>query len=326
MGCTRDLISDIYFSPLPDLVFKAQQTHRRFHDSLEVQLCTLSNIKSGNCSEDCSYCPQSAHNSSDIEKWSLPTLEEIKQKAENAKMSGSQRFCMGAAWREVKNNNDFEKVLEMIRLVNSMGMETCVTLGMLTLEQAKKLKEAGLTAYNHNIDTSPEYYPKIVTTRTFEDRLQTIKNLRAVGIELCCGGIIGLGESVEDRVGFIQALTQLDPPPEYIPINALVPVKGTPLESQSPVDPFELVRTIATVRISMPQSIVRLAAGRTQLSDEAQALCFLAGANSIFTGEKLLTTPNPGCDHDHQLLAKLGMKPMADTAKDDLLTPMPVKG
>lgn len=305
---TRETLAQLYTAPLPDLMFEAQSAHRRFHAADTVQFCTLANIKSGNCPEDCSYCPQSARYNTGIDTWSLPEVDEIKRQAQQAKAAGSTRLCMGAAWREVRDGQQFDHVLDLVRTVRDEGMEACVTLGMLTQEQAHRLKEAGLTAYNHNIDTSPEYYDQIITTRRFEDRIRTIGHVQTAGIQVCCGGIIGLGESFEDRIGFIHALTELDPPPESIPINALVPVEGTPLEGQPPVDPLELVRTIATTRVAIPQADIRLSAGRTQLSDEAQALCFLAGANSIFTGEKLLTTPNPGISHDHQLMDKLGMK------------------
>lgn len=311
---TRDTIASLYASPLPDLMFQAQEVHRRFHDPTKVQFCTLSNIKSGNCSEDCAYCPQSARYTTGIDTWSLPSVDEIREQALAAKTSGSTRLCMGAAWREVRDNKDFDHILELVREVRRLDMEACVTLGMLTLEQAQRLKEAGLTSYNHNIDTSPEYYDKIITTRRFEDRIRTIENVGKAGIRVCCGGIIGLGETVDDRIGFIQALIQMDPQPESVPINALVPVPGTPLGEMPPIEPLELVRTIATVRICMPKAIVRLSAGRTQLSDEAQALCFLAGANSIFTGEKLLTTDNPGIDADHRLMEKLGMSPMGESS------------
>ncbi len=306
---TIDALANLYALPFPDLLFEAQQVHRRFHDPNSIQFCTLSNIKSGNCPEDCSYCPQSARYNTGIDTWSLPSVEEIQSQALAAKEAGSTRLCMGAAWREVRDGKDFDHVLELVNTVRNLGMEACVTLGMLTLEQAQRLKEAGLTAYNHNIDTSPEYYQQIITTRSFEDRLRTIDNVQQAGIQVCCGGIVGLGESLQDRIGFIHALTQIDPPPESVPINALVPVEGTPLGGQPFIDPFELIRTIATVRIAIPGAVIRLSAGRTQLTDEAQALCFLAGANSIFTGEKLLTTPNPGGDADHRLLGKLGMTP-----------------
>lgn len=310
---TEATLFEHYASPLPELMFQAQEVHRRFHDPTTVQFCTLSNIKSGNCSEDCAYCPQSARYQTGIDTWTLPSVDDVKAQALAAKDSGSTRLCMGAAWREVRDGKDFEHILDLVKTVRNTGMEACVTLGMLTPEQAVRLKKAGLTAYNHNIDTSPEYYERIITTRRFEDRLHTIGNVREAGIQVCCGGIIGMGESLEDRIRFLLALTQLDPPPESVPINALVPVEGTPLGDLPPIDPFDLVRTIATARICMPQAIIRLSAGRTQLSDEAQALCFLAGANSIFTGEKLLTTANPGIDRDHALMAKMGMRPM-DTA------------
>ncbi len=302
-------IEKLYHLSVPDLVFEAQQVHRRFHNPKEVQFCTLANIKSGNCPEDCSYCPQSARYNTGIEKWSLPSVEEIRDQALAAKAGGSTRLCMGAAWREVKDGPDFDRVLDLVKTVRDLDMEACVTLGMLNASQAQRLAKAGLTAYNHNIDTSPEYYDKIITTRTFEDRINTIGHVQDAGIQVCCGGIIGLGESVGDRIRFIHVLANFDPQPESVPINALVPVEGTPLAHQTPIDPIDLVRTIACARITMPQSVVRLSAGRTQLSDEAQTLCFLAGANSIFTGEKLLTTDNPGIDHDQALMQKLGMTP-----------------
>lgn len=304
---TEAAIDNLYHLSLPDLIFEAQQVHRRFHDPGQVQLCTLANIKSGNCPEDCAYCPQSARYDTGIDTWSLPSVGEIREQALAAKASGSTRLCMGAAWREVKDGPDFDRVLELVKTVRESDMEACVTLGMLNASQAGRLHEAGLTAYNHNIDTSPGYYDKIITTRKFEDRLNTIAHVRDAGIQVCSGGIIGLGESVADRIRFIHVLANLDPQPESVPVNALVPVAGTPLGDQLPVDPIDLVRMIACARITMPQAMVRLSAGRTQLSDEAQALCFLAGANSIFTGEKLLTTPNPGMDHDQALLEKLGM-------------------
>jgi biotin synthase len=307
---TEEALKKLYFSPLPDLMFEAQQVHRRFHNPNEVQFCTLSNIKSGNCPEDCSYCPQSARYNTGIDTWSLPTTEDIKEQALAAKASGSTRLCMGAAWREVKDGKDFDQVLDLVKTVRDLDMEPCVTLGMLNVDQARRLKEAGLKAYNHNIDTSPEYYGEIITTRKFEDRLRTIGNVREAGVEVCSGGIIGLGETLDDRIRFIQTLANLDPHPESVPINALVPVEGTPMGDMPPIDPFDLVRTVALARITMPSAVVRLSAGRTQLTEEAQALCFLAGANSIFTGEVLLTTPNPGIDADHHLMEKLGMKPL----------------
>jgi biotin synthase len=310
MSWTREAIFDLYTAPLPELLFQAMTIHRAHHNPNTVQFCTLSNIKSGNCPEDCAYCPQSARYSTGIETWSLPTVDEIKAQATAAKATGSTRFCMGAAWREVKDGPDFDQVLELVKTVKSLNMEACVTLGMLNGEQAKRLKEAGLTAYNHNIDTAPEFYTEIISTRQYEDRLRTVSHVAEAGIHVCCGGIIGLGETVAHRVGMVYTLAAMDPQPESVPINALVAVEGTPLENQKPVDPIDLVRTIAIARICIPKAMVRLSAGRTEMTDEAQALCFAAGANSIFTGEVLLTTPNPGIAHDHQLMEKLGMRPM----------------
>lgn len=306
---TVEALTHLYQLPLPELLYQAMTVHRAHHDPSEIQLCTLANIKSGNCSEDCSYCPQSARYQTDIETWQLPSVESVVSDAKAAQQSGSTRFCMGAAWREVRDNADFEHVLALVQAVETLGMEVCVTLGMLNAEQAQRLKSAGLKAYNHNIDTSPEFYPEIITTRTFEDRLRTIKNVSDAGIDVCCGGILGLGESEHDRIRFIQVLSQMAPAPESVPVNALVPVEGTPMAGQEPVNPIDLVRTIATLRIVIPTTNVRLSAGRTQMSPEAQALCFMAGANSIFTGEKLLTTPNPGINHDAALLSLLGMHP-----------------
>lgn len=304
---TRDTVREIYNRPLPDLVFEAMTIHRQHNDPRAVQHCTLSNIKSGGCPEDCKYCPQSAHYKTGVAAERLIDLDEVTAQAEAAKAAGSTRFCMGAAWRNPRDGKEFDSVLEMIRRVNAMGMESCVTLGMLNADQACRLKEAGLKAYNHNLDTSPEYYKEIITTRTYEDRLATIRNVREAGIEVCCGGILGMGESREDRIGLLAELANLDPQPESVPINALVPVEGTPLGDKQPVDGIEMVRCIATARILMPLSRVRLSAGRMEMSDETQALCFLAGANSIFAGERLLTTPNPGTDHDAGLMENLGM-------------------
>lgn len=300
-------IAACYRQPFLELVFQAREIHRRFHDPGVVQFCTLANIKSGNCPEDCAYCPQSARYNTGIEKWDLPTVDEIRAQALEAKANGSTRFCMGAAWRVPPHQKAFEQVLDLVRAVAAEDMEACVTLGMLTAEQARQLKEAGLTAYNHNIDTAPSYYGEIITTRTMADRLQTIQHVAAAGIDVCCGGILGMGESEEHRIEFIETLVGMEPPPESVPINCLVPVAGTPLADQPPVDPFDLIRTIATVRVFLPQSRIRLSAGRLEMSDETQAWCFMAGANSIFTGEKLLTTDNPGANRDHALLEKLGL-------------------
>jgi len=301
-------IEAIYTAPLPDLVFRAQVAHRAHHKTDEVQGCMLLSIKTGGCPEDCSYCPQSAHYKTDVSRQDLVSLDELTDAATSAKEQGAVRFCMGAAWRDVPNNDKFDRVLDMVRVVRGLGMEACCTLGMLTQDQADKLADAGLTAYNHNLDTSPEFYGNIITTRTYDERLETLARVRQAGITLCCGGIIGLGEDRKVRYGLLQQLSMLDPHPESVPVNMLVAVDGTPLANTAPEDPLELVRTIATARILMPTSFVRLSAGRMQLSDEAQALCFLAGANSVFLGERLLTTPNPGQSHDEQLFDKLGMR------------------
>ncbi|MBI2432032.1 MAG: biotin synthase BioB [Candidatus Hydrogenedentes bacterium] len=307
---TVDELAEIHALPFPDLLYRAQTVHRQFHDPGKVQLCTLLSIKTGACPEDCAYCPQSAHYDTPVTPEKLIDLDKVLTAAQAARASGSTRFCMGAAWREVREGAQFDQVLDMVRGVREVGLEACCTLGMLTQEQADRLAEAGLTAYNHNLDTSPEYYSHIITTRTYEDRLRTLRHVRRAGITVCCGGIIGMGELLEDRMALLAALSTQEPHPESVPINALVPVEGTPLAEQPPVDPIEMVRMIATARIALPASIVRLSAGRAALSEEAQALCFLAGANSIFAGEKLLTTPNPGEDHDQRLLTKLGLKPL----------------
>jgi biotin synthase len=300
-------VRDCYHLPFIDLVYQAQGVHRLHHPANEVQLCTLANIKSGNCPEDCAYCPQSARYNTGIEKWDLPSLEEIKEQALAAKANGSTRFCMGAAWRTPPHQQAFDHVVDMVKVVAAEGMEACVTLGMINAEQAQALKVAGLTAYNHNIDTAPSYYPEIISTRTIDDRFQTLKHVAQAGIQVCCGGILGMGETLDHRLEFIQTLVEMEDTPESVPINCLVPVEGTPMADQPPVDPFDLVRTIATVRVFMPQTRIRLSAGRLTMSDETQAWCFMAGANSIFTGEKLLTTDNPGINRDQELLAKLGL-------------------
>ena len=306
-------IFNIYQTPLLDLVYKAASIHRQHHNPLEVQRCTLLSIKTGGCSENCSYCPQSAHYNTGIKAEKLMEVSDVLKAAKEAKEGGSSRFCMGAAWRKVRDSGDFEKVLEMVRGVNEMGMECCVTLGMLNEEQAKRLKEAGLYAYNHNLDTSKEYYSKIITSRTYEDRLETLDAVMDADISVCCGGIIGMGESTEDRIHLLHTLLNLKMPPESIPINALVPVKGTPLEKRAAVSPFELIRMIATTRIVFPNAMVRLSAGRNGLSLTEQAFCFLAGANSIFAGEKLLTTPNPSFDADDHLFSLLGLSSKASS-------------
>jgi len=300
-------IGSIYTLPLPELIFTAQTAHRTYHRPDEVQACTLLSIKTGGCPEDCGYCPQSAHYDTGLTRQPLMGVEETLAAAKQARDQGATRFCMGAAWRSVPDGNDFSQVLQMVRGVRALGMEACCTLGMLTERQALALAAARLTAYNHNLDTSPEFYGEIITTRTYEDRLQTLKQVRKAGITVCCGGIIGMGEKREDRFRLLEQLATQQPHPESVPINLLVRVKGTRLEDQQAIDPLEMVRMIATARILMPASMVRLSAGRLSLSDEAQALCFLAGANSIFMGEKLLTTPNPEVDHDHRLLGRLGM-------------------
>ncbi len=301
-------IEAVYTAPLPDLIFRAQRTHREHHAADEIQGCMLLSVKTGGCPEDCAYCPQSARYHTGVARTDLAGLDEVKTAALQAREQGATRFCMGAAWRDVPDGAPFERVLEMVRVVRSLGMEACCTLGMLTQGQADRLAEAGLSAYNHNLDTSPEFYGRIITTRTYDDRLATLARVRRAGITVCCGGIIGMGEDRAVRYRLLQQLSSLSPHPESVPVNMLVSVEGTPLEHRPPEDPFELVRTIATARILMPASFVRLSAGRLSLSDEAQALCFLAGANSVFLGDRLLTTPNPGASHDEQLLGRLGMR------------------
>ena len=305
---TKEEIKTLFEKPLLDLVFEAAKVHRENHDHTEMQLCTLLSIKTGGCPEDCSYCPQAARYHTDVERQKLLDVDVVFNEAQKAKDEGSTRFCMGAAWREVKDNKEFDQVIEMVKQVNGLGMEVCCTLGMLSASQAKKLADAGLTAYNHNIDTSPDFYSKIINTRKYDDRLDTIKNVSEAGISVCSGGIIGMGESVDDRIDFLYTLTNLDPQPESVPINSLVPVEGTPLENQEKIEPLEWIRMIALARILMPKAMVRLSAGRLNIPEEAQAMAFMAGANSIFTGEKLLTTGNPCWEFDHNLLNKLGMK------------------
>jgi biotin synthase len=304
-------ISQIYHQPLPDLLFEAQRIHREHHNPHTVQLCTLCNIKTGACPEDCGYCAQSVHHSADLAPQPLLQVDAVMAEAQAAKVSGATRFCMGAAWREVKDGAQFERVLDMVRQVAALDMEVCCTLGMLKPHQAEQLKAAGLTAYNHNLDTSPDYYSQVVTTRTYRDRLETIEAVSNAGISVCCGGILGLGESVRDRLDLLAALAQLSPTPESIPINCLAPIPGTPLQDAPRVDPIDIVRMVGTTRILFPAAMVRLSAGRLEMSDELQALCFCAGANSIFTGPKLLTTANPETSQDEALLARLGMLPMS---------------
>jgi len=311
---TLEEVRSLYEQALPELLFQAQTTHREFHDPCEVQVCSLLSIKTGGCAEDCAYCPQSAHHQAAVEREPLLSVDEVLSAAKDAHDNGASRFCMGAAWREVSDGEDFDKVLEMVIGVRELGMEACCTLGMITPEQAARLAEAGLSAYNHNLDTGPEYYDKIITTRTYQDRLDTIRNVRDAGITVCSGGIIGMGESITDRLDMLCVLSGLDPHPESVPINALMAIEGTPLEKQEPIDPLEMVRTIACARIMMPTSMVRLSAGRVDMSTEAQALCFLAGANSIFAGEKLLTAANPSENEDEKLLESLGMRPRRDSA------------
>jgi biotin synthase len=306
---TLEEISVIYNTPVLDLVHRAATIHRQYNDTGEVQVCTLLSIKTGGCSEDCAYCPQAARYNTGVNVHALMKKEEVLQYAQKAKDAGSTRFCMGAAWREVRDNRDFDKVIEMVQGVNELGMEVCCTLGMLTEHQASRLAEAGLYAYNHNLDTSQEYYNEIITTRTYDDRLNTLNNVRKAGVTVCCGGIIGLGENHSDRIKMLHTLCTLPEHPESVPINALVPVKGTPLANQPRVDIWDMVRMIATARILMPATMVRLSAGRAEMSVSEQAFCFMAGANSIFAGEKLLTTPNPSFDEDMQMFNLLGLKP-----------------
>jgi biotin synthase len=306
---TLQEVTAIYNKPLLDLVFEAAKIHRENNVASEVQVCTLLSIKTGGCSEDCAYCPQAARYHTDITVQSLMKTEDVLVHARKARDAGSTRFCMGAAWREVRDNKDFDRVLEMVSEVNALGMEVCCTLGMLTDDQAKKLANAGLYAYNHNLDTSSEFYGEIITTRTYDDRLRTLENVRKAGVTVCCGGIIGLGEKHEDRIQMLQTLATLPEHPESVPVNALVRIKGTPLENNPKVDIWDMVRMIATARILMPSSMVRLSAGRMEMSVAEQALCFMAGANSIFAGDKLLTTPNPAFEEDNLMFELLGLKP-----------------
>jgi biotin synthase len=306
---SRAEVSALFGLPFPDLMFQAQTVHRANFEPAEVQISTLLSIKTGGCPEDCAYCPQSAKYDTGVKAEKLMALDTVLAEARAAKASGASRFCMGAAWREPKQR-DINAVCAMVEGVKSLGLETCATLGMLTVGQARQLKTSGLDYYNHNLDTSPEFYDKIITTRVYRDRLETLDRVRDAGIHVCCGGIVGMGESRDDRVGMVATLASLPEHPESVPINMLVRVAGTPLAEQPTLDPLEFVRTIAVARITMPRSVVRLSAGREDMSEETQALCFLAGANSIFYGPRLLTTPNPGRDRDRDLMDKLGMSPM----------------
>ena len=306
---TREEVRALFALPFPELIFRAAQVHRDNFDPSEVQISTLLSIKTGGCPEDCAYCPQSAKFETGVKAEKLMDLEAVLAEARAAKAGGASRFCMGAAWRSPKDR-DLEKVCDMVEGVKALGMETCVTLGMLTGEQAQRLKTCGLDYYNHNLDTSPEFYGEIISTRTYQDRLDTLEHVRAAGINVCCGGIVGMGEKLDDRIGMIATLASLPVHPESVPINMLVRVEGTPLAQTAAIAPLDFVRTIAVARITMPASMVRLSAGREDMSEETQALCFLAGANSIFYGPKLLTTPNPGRDRDMALLDKLGLRAM----------------
>jgi biotin synthase len=307
---TRDEVRALFALAFGELIFRAQTLHRRYFDAREVQISTLLSIKTGGCPEDCAYCPQSAHYDTGVKAEKLMALPAVLAAAKAAKDSGASRFCMGAAWREPKDR-DVESVCAMVQGVKALGLETCATLGMLTRAQAERLKDAGLDYYNHNLDTSPDHYGDIITTRTYEERLDTLSHVREAGIHVCCGGIVGMGESADDRAGLIATLASLPEHPESVPINALVRVEGTPLAGAAPLDPLDFVRTIAVARITMPKSVVRLSAGREEMSDEAQALAFLAGANSIFYGPRLLTTPNPEEARDRALMVRLGLVPMA---------------
>jgi biotin synthase len=306
---TREEVGALFDLPFPELMFRAQSVHRQNFDPAEVQISTLLSIKTGGCPEDCAYCPQSAKYDTGVKAEKLMRLNAVLAEARAAKASGASRFCMGAAWREPKDR-DLDHVCAMVEGVKALGLETCATLGMLTATQARRLKDSGLDYYNHNLDTSPEFYGEIITTRTYRERLTTLDHVRDAGIHVCCGGIVGMGETRHDRVGMIATLASLPAHPESVPINMLVKVAGTPLGDQTALDPIEFVRTIAVARITMPRSVVRLSAGREDMGEETQALCFLAGANSIFYGPKLLTTPNPGRDRDRELMDRLGMTPM----------------
>lgn len=312
---TKEEIIAIYNKPIMELLYEAATVHRKHHDPNVVQVSTLLSIKTGGCSEDCGYCPQSARYNTDIEGNDLMSVSHVKAQALRAKAGGSSRVCMGAAWRNVKDGEEFDQVLEMVRTINKLDMEVCCTLGMVTENQAKRLAEAGLYAYNHNLDSSEEYYKEVISTRGYQDRLDTIENVRKSNVTVCSGGIIGMGESIEDRAGLLVALSSLNPQPESTPINALVAVEGTPLEDQETVEIWEMIRMVATTRIVLPETQVRLSAGRTNMNQEGQAMCFFAGANSIFAGDKLLTTPNPDVSEDMKLFTKLGVNPQKPFTK-----------
>jgi biotin synthase len=304
---TFDELKAVYSLPLPELILRAAEVHRANRGHADIQRCALLSVKTGGCPEDCRYCSQSARYDTPVARQPLLSVDEVRRHAERAKAAGAGRFCMGAAWRAVKDGPEFDRVLDMVRAVRDLGMEACVTLGMLTDDQARRLKDAGLTAYNHNLDTSRRFYPQVVTTRTYDDRLATLRAVARAGIAVCCGGIVGMGESEDDRLLMLAELAQLDPPPESVPINCLMPQKGTPLEMAPPVDPLELVRLVATARIAFPAARVRLSAGRDRMSRELQVLCFLAGADSVFYGDKLLTAPNPSASDDAALFRAMGL-------------------
>jgi biotin synthase len=314
---TKEALLALYNKPLLELVFEAATLHRQFHDPREVQMSSLLSIKTGGCSEDCGYCPQAARYHTDVEVKKMMTVESVIEQATNAKANGSSRLCMGAAWREVRDNRDFDNVIEMVQAVNNLDMEVCCTLGMMNEDQAKRLKNAGLFAYNHNLDTSPDYYGDVISTREYEDRLRTIDNARKAGLTVCSGGIIGMGEAIEDRIGMLMSYVNMETPPDSIPINALVAVEGTPMEDQKPIEQWEMIRMVATTRLAFPMSVVRLSAGRTKMSMEGQALCFMAGASSIFAGDKLLTTANPDFNADKEMFEILGLIPKKSFAEHD---------
>lgn len=320
---TREKLLELYNKPLLELVFEAATVHRQRHNPREVQMSSLLSIKTGGCPEDCGYCPQAARYHTDVDAHKLMSVDSVVEQAKNAKANGSSRLCMGAAWRNVRDNKDFDSVIEMVQAVNDLDMEVCCTLGMMNEDQAKRLKNAGLFAYNHNLDSSKEFYKDVISTREYDERLETIDNARKAGISVCSGGIIGMGEAVEDRIGLLWSYMQMENPPESIPINALVAVEGTPLEDQKPVEQWEMIRMVATTRVAFPQAVVRLSAGRTKMSMEAQAMCFMAGAGSIFAGDKLLTTPNPEFNEDQEMFKILGLIPKEPFADGEKPVSMP---